>query len=197
VIGLVPVHVPGEAVSCCPSRAVPAIVGGAVLRGAVAGAARTVSEALVVSEAAPNEFVAVTVARIRLPTSAAASVYVRLVAPATTVHAPPAVLQRCHWYANVIGWVPVHVPLVAVRVRPSISSPVICGRAVLRGAFCGASRTSAVAADRAWALPSAFRALTTTRIRRLTSACTSVYVWLVAPGISEQFSPVDRHRCHW
>jgi hypothetical protein len=68
VIGAVPVHVPVAPFRVSPSRAVPAIDGGAVLTG---GAALTVVVAAVVAEALPAAFVAVTTARIVRPVSAA------------------------------------------------------------------------------------------------------------------------------
>jgi len=38
------------------------------------------------------------------------------VAPAIATHEAPDALQRCHWYVNVIGASPVHVPFAAVSV---------------------------------------------------------------------------------
>ena len=63
----VPVHVPLVAVRAWPSRAVPERAGSAVLAGA-AGATSAVTADGVPAE--PAAFVAVTTARIRLPTSA-------------------------------------------------------------------------------------------------------------------------------
>ena len=62
-----PFHVPGSAVRVWPSRAVPEIVGGAVLSGA-AGFTEAGAELAV---AFPAAFVALTTTRMRLPVSAA------------------------------------------------------------------------------------------------------------------------------
>ena len=66
-MGVVPVHDPGAAVNLCPSRAEPAIDGGAVLD---AGRAATALVAAETAAAAPAEFVALTRTLIVAPTSA-------------------------------------------------------------------------------------------------------------------------------
>ena len=43
------------------------------------------------------------------------------------------VVQRSHWYVNVIGCVPDQVPLLTVQVRPTRGVPVIAGKAVFTG----------------------------------------------------------------
>ena len=45
----------------------------------------------------PSPLEALTTTRSRLPRSAAATVYVAEVAPARSLHAAPALSQRCHW----------------------------------------------------------------------------------------------------
>lgn len=69
----------------------------------------------------PDAFVALTTTRIRVPTSAAVRMYVELVAPAIMAQLlasglPPATPHFTHWYANVIGALPVQVPVVALSV---------------------------------------------------------------------------------
>src|SRR4051812_22936016 len=44
--------------------------------------------------------------------------------------------HRRHWYLNVIGVVPLHVPSVVVRVWPSAGVPVTVGGAVFVGLSC-------------------------------------------------------------
>jgi hypothetical protein len=51
-----------------------------------------------VAEPGPSGFVAVTVTRSVLPTSADCTLYVCAVAPAIGAHALPLESQRCHWY---------------------------------------------------------------------------------------------------
>src|SRR5215216_1865396 len=46
---------------------------------------------------------------------------------------PPVRLQRRHWYANVIGSVPVHLPGSAVSVEPTAGVPEIVGGSVFVG----------------------------------------------------------------
>src|SRR5262245_41984392 len=53
-----------------------------------------------------------------------------------------------HWYVNVIGCVPVHVPLSAFRSSPTCAFPEIVGGAVLFGATAvRAEPIPAVSAD--------------------------------------------------
>src|SRR4051794_18495009 len=109
-MGCVPVQLPGPAVSVWPLRAVPEIVGGELLTGAVDGAT-TDAVWFEVAVAVPTEFLAVTTTRRVLPTSPAATVYVVAVSPAMSTHVAP---QRCHCRVVVIGCVPTHVPSAAV-----------------------------------------------------------------------------------
>src|SRR5207249_11756216 len=74
-------------------------------------------------------------------TSTDASVYVLLVAPMMFAQFDPFESQRRHWKANVIGWVPDHVPGSAVSVSPWRVLPETAGRTV----FCGG--VGAAAAD--------------------------------------------------
>jgi hypothetical protein len=67
--GAVPVHVPTEPLSTCPSCAVPLIVGGAELAGGWAGGV-TIAVGADGVDAEPAEFDAVTTATIANPSSA-------------------------------------------------------------------------------------------------------------------------------
>ena len=69
MIGCVPVQPPAPALSVWPARAVPEIVGGAVLTGADE-VARTAVVGVELAVAEPTELVAVTVTRRVAPTSA-------------------------------------------------------------------------------------------------------------------------------
>ena len=89
------------------------------------------------------------------------------VAPGMSAQFVPSASQRCHWWPNVIAGVPVHVPLPAVRVRPSVVVPLTDGAAVLAA---GSGATSAVGADGRLSLPPAFVAVSTTRMACPTSA---------------------------
>jgi hypothetical protein len=73
----------------------------------------------------------------------------------------PAELQRCHWYANVIGLSPLQEPLDAVRVCPSWAVPEIVGRDVFVGGV------AAVAAAATPASPSTARRAHATRPARM------------------------------
>ena len=59
-------------------------------------------------------------------------------APAIATHEAPDALQRCHWYVNVIGASPVHVPLLAVSAWPlcGVVSEIV-GGAVFVGPVLG------------------------------------------------------------
>src|SRR5262245_22789841 len=48
--------------------------------------------------------------------------------------AAPLPSQISHWYANVIGAVPLHVPGLAVSVFPAVLTPPVVGCAVFEGA---------------------------------------------------------------
>src|SRR5262245_15658766 len=51
----------------------------------------------------------------------------------------PLALQRRHWYVNVIGWSPDHVPGSAVRVCPSWARPAVVGGLVFFGGAAAAA----------------------------------------------------------
>jgi hypothetical protein len=55
------------------------------------------------------------------------------VAPLMLAQLPPSLSHLLHWYAYVIGSVPVHVPFEAVNTWPSVAVPEIVGGAVLFG----------------------------------------------------------------
>ena len=59
------------------------------------------------------------------------------VAPAIATHEAPDALQRSHWYVNVIGASPVHVPLAADSAWPlcGVVSEIV-GRTVFVGPYC-------------------------------------------------------------
>jgi hypothetical protein len=92
---------------------------------------------------------------------------------------------------NVIGCVPDHVPGSAVCVAPSIGDPEIVGGTTLRG--LAEPWTTAVAFDTAESEPSAFVAVTRTRIRIPTSASRRRYVSSAPaePPIGAQLEPSD------
>ena len=71
----------------------------------------------------PSLFLAVTRMRTVLPTSGFFSVYVCLVAPPMFAQLFPCSSQRRHWYLNVIGCVPVHVPWSRSEPNPPRPSP--------------------------------------------------------------------------
>ena len=92
-----------------------------------------------------------------------------------------------HWYVNVIGCVPDHVPGFAVSVAPSVGEPEIVGGSTTRGP--AEPWTIAVGFDAAESEPSAFVAVTRTRMRMPTSAFAGRYVVPVAPPMPAQLEP--------
>ena len=94
MIGVAPTQVPAAPVNVEPTDAVPVIVG---IADAVGAADPTAAVSAELAEAVPATFVAVTVTRRWNDASAATTRYVALVAPATSVHEPPAEAQRDHW----------------------------------------------------------------------------------------------------
>src|SRR5919201_3786329 len=86
-----------------------------------------------VAEVAPAVLRAVTRTRTVLPSSAVVRTYVFPVAPLMFEQLPPVRSQRRHWYENVSGCCPVHVPLFAVSVAPTCGVPLMVGGAVLCG----------------------------------------------------------------
>src|SRR5688572_20640643 len=99
--------------------------------------------------------------------------------------------HRCHWKANEVG-APLHVPSSAVSSSPTRAVPEIVGRDVFRGAPPPVTR--AVASERALAAPSAFTAVTRTRIVWPTSSAASRYVRSVAPRTAAQPLVLIRRR---
>jgi hypothetical protein len=95
-IGAEPVHVPGDAVSVCPSCAVP-VIDGAVEFAGGAGGGVTTAVAAEAAVAAPPLFEAVTDRTIVYPTSNDVSVYVDCVAPAMSKQFRPPLSQSRHW----------------------------------------------------------------------------------------------------
>jgi hypothetical protein len=143
-----------------PSCGVPVTAGGAVFDGGI-GATVIGPTADDAAPAEPIEFVAVTVTTIVLPTSALATVYVLPVAPAISLQFAPVASHCRHWYAYEKGDVPLQAPGSAERIFPSCVVPETLGAVV----FCGPTdATVAVASDVALAGPTAFVAVTTTRI---------------------------------
>ncbi len=94
----------------------------------------------------------------------------------------------------VIGFVPLHVPLLVLSVQPTAVEPVIAGAVELAGGVAPA--TTAVVAEFAGALPDELCAVTVTRSLCPASAMTSVYVCEVAPEMFAQFAPALSQRCH-
>src|SRR6476469_9242767 len=134
----------------------------------------------------PSEFLALTTIRSVLPTSTAFSVYVLSFAPPMLLQLPPSPSHLLHWYDYVIGSVPVHVPLLAVRVCPSVVVPEMVGGAVLFGTAVDAAcpgpvtspvATTAIADTTATGIASNFR-----RRRRVLALscviCSPYLVWL-------------------
>ena len=103
-----------------------------------AGAARTTAVGTVVKPVAPSAFRAVTRTRSVLSTSTFFSTYVFSVAPPMLAQLPPSLSQRRQSYVNEVG-VPVHVPLLAVRVWPSSAVPEIVGGDWFAGGACDAA----------------------------------------------------------
>jgi hypothetical protein len=73
------------------------------------------------------------------------------VAPEMDLQFAPALSQRSHWKAKLMGAVPDHEPVPATRVWPLVAVPEIAGGEVLAGAACGCAvplsgRSSAVIA---------------------------------------------------
>jgi hypothetical protein len=148
--------VPGDTWSVAPWTALPLRVGAATFTGRPASGCRIRGVAFDAALAEPSPFVAVTRTRIRASTSAAATMYLEVVAPPMAAQSEPSGLppsrgQRSHWKAKLDGS-PVHDPVLAVSVAPTDADPVMRGSAVFAGASCvlappppGRART--VAAD--------------------------------------------------
>jgi hypothetical protein len=108
---------------------------------------------------------------------------------------PPLASQRCHWNANVIGAVPDQLPVLAVSVEPSRGVPEIVGGTVFAGALARPPITPVDA--RAFALPSALRAVTKNSRRRPRSSGVSVCCRDVCPAIGAQLATCELQRIHW
>jgi hypothetical protein len=93
VIAAVPDQLPSVVLRVWPSRTVPETTGRRSLSGGASGAMTAVAGELVLAD--PSTFVAVTVTRIVLATSAAASVYEVPLAAGIGLHAAPLASQRC------------------------------------------------------------------------------------------------------
>ena len=100
--------------------------------------------------------------------------YVRPVAPETFTHVPSA-WHRCHWYWNELA-LGLHAPFVTVSVPPGVVLAGQGGPTVFDGPF--AEPMTPVGPDVAEAEPSAFFAVTTTRIVWCTAVEVRVYVLL-------------------
>src|SRR5690242_4964980 len=105
--------------------------------------------------------------------------------------------QRCQRNAYEVG-LPFQLPSSVVSVSPTVGVPEMIGRSVLRGTpDPPAGATTSVCADCALAVPSAFDAVTRTRIVWSRSAPTSVYVFCVPFATSTQLLPLALQRSHW
>jgi hypothetical protein len=134
-----------------------------------AGGELTTAVGTEVADADPAELCAVTCTRSVFAASTDLRTYVLSVAPPMSAQLPPFWSQRLHWYANVIGWLPLHVPAFAVSVCPTAAEPETVGGFVAAG-FVAAACTVAVWFDAALADPSVFVAVTRTRRVKPTSA---------------------------
>ena len=157
-------------------------------------AAITTALRLELIEPVPTELCAVRRYRRLSPRSAPTSVYVLWVPPETLVHAPVAWTHRCHWYVNVNGVVPDHVPSLAVSVCPTWAVPLGLGCPVAAGAE-PAFATAPVGAEKTEEPPALFDAVTFTRTVCPTSEAVSLCVGLSAPPIALQLAPEESHRC--
>ena len=98
---------------------------------------------------------------------------------------------------NVIGVVPVHVPVVAVSVEPWVAKPEIVGSAEFTGTPEPPDEvTTAVALELALVEPLEFVAVTLTRRVEPTSPLSTSRVVPVSPEIEAQFDPPALQRCH-
>jgi hypothetical protein len=90
----------------------------------------------------------------------------------------PEASQRYHWYAYVIGWVPVQVPGATVSFSSCFAFPVMVGGAVFDGFVAAGAVTgpvmTGVSSDSALEEPAAFVAVTRTLFRPPTSYTTGL-----------------------
>src|SRR3954447_1997810 len=143
----------------------PLLLGGVVV--VVDGRGATTAVGTDVATAVPSALCAVTRTRSVLLRSGDESSYVFPVAPLMFEQLPPVRLQRRHWYVNVIGSVPVHLPGSAVSVEPMAGVPEIVGGDVFVGltwaaAFPVSGPLSATAPNAASAASDAATATRTT-----------------------------------
>ncbi len=115
----------------------------------------------------------------------------------------PVAGQRSHWYENAIGVVPVHVPLPARSVLPFASVPVYEGAVVDAGFVADSPEPESVGAwitpvgaDWSATVPTAFFAVTATRILAPMSAPWTMYDDAVESGIATHAPPSASHRRH-
>src|SRR4051794_1225889 len=165
------------------------MIGGDTFAGAAATTAAVKFEKAVAE--AGRGLLAVTIADTSDPTSALTSTYVEPVAPLIGAHLAVTGSQRCHWYVNENGGVPLHTPLLTtVSVSPSFAVPAIVGRVVFTG---GRNWTVALSTD---TIPTEVApvAATVSRIVEPASAGVRTYDDEVAPGTARH-APTA-HRCH-
>ncbi len=89
--------------------------------------------------------------------------------------------------------VPIHVPGVVANVSPARAVPERLGSTVL----IGGETTGAEFQERWEVVPSALLAVTRMWTRAPTSAVSSTYASVVAPGMSTQLFPSTSHLRHW
>ena len=166
VIVAAPVHAPVVAESEKPTFELPESEGLSVFVGVAATTTDVAADCAATGE--PTPLFAVTRTRNVAPASAAAGVYVALVAPVTAEQFAPDASQRSHWYAYEIGVVPFHVPFWAVSAAPTAAelAPVTVGGTTFAGAT---ACTTPVGFDAAEAVPAELVAVTRTTIVEPTS----------------------------
>src|SRR4051812_39854025 len=108
----------------------------------------------------------------------------------------PFASQRCHCSVSNGNGLPVQVPVIAFRLFPTAAGrpPIVgltefVGRSLRMGAV-GLESTGAL-------LPTAFVAVTRTRIVRPAWASVSLWVGRVAPATFRQLRPAASQRRHW
>jgi hypothetical protein len=91
----------------------------------------------------PSALLAITDTRSVFPASPLFGWYVCAVAPVMSWQAFPCSSQMRHWYWNVIGADPLHVPGFAVSVLPTADVPLIDGAELIDGATAARDATAA------------------------------------------------------
>jgi hypothetical protein len=163
----------GDPTSVTAADATPAASFGQPV-GAGAGAEPIFTVGLLVAVLEPLELLPITRIRSVLPVSALFTRYAAVVAPLMLWHVLPLPSHTSHWYWNVIGDAPLHVPGLAVSVLPAEASPLIVGAPVTAGTFGFGVEILAVALLNAPLEPSALLAITWTRTVLPGSAVLSV-----------------------